>query len=80
MEILKTHTYSREGNDCWISDYVTLIRLDTHLYIVTHTDAVTGSWTGNPKTTDSFTFGDYDSARNLFESFVKQFSKEAYKV
>lgn len=75
MEILNEYKNGREGNDCWISDYIILIKLDTNLFVVVHTDTVCGSWTGNHKTTRAETFVDYVEAMNYFESIVEKLEK-----
>ena len=75
MEIVKKYKYGREGNDCWINDYVYLIHIDSNLYVVCHTDTVCGSWTGNPKTTTSETFDDYYKALDYYDDLVHKFER-----
>ena len=72
MEILNSLKYPHEGNDCMIYDYVCLILLDSHLYLVTHTEQVYGSWTGNPTTTKCETFEDYNDALDYMDKIVKE--------
>lgn len=72
MEILKECKYTREGNDCLITDYVCLIKLNHHLYTVVHTNEVYGSWTGNPITTKSEAFKDYDDALNYMTKLIRK--------
>ena len=33
MEIVKKYKYGREGNDCYINDYIYLIHIDSNLYV-----------------------------------------------
>ena len=47
MEILKQQIFKRDGNECLLTDAVALIRIDYDLYVVTHTSAVDGGWTGH---------------------------------
>lgn len=70
MKILKEYKKGREGNDCWLSDYIVLIELDRDLYIVVHTDTVFGSWTGNPKSSRSEVFTDYTDALEYMNKLV----------
>ena len=72
MEILKEFKNTHEGNDCLITEYVNLIKLNRDLYIVTFTKDVLGSWTGNPKTSQIETFTDYDKAFGYMDSLVKE--------
>ena len=72
MKILKEYSKESMGNDCWINQYACLIQLDFDLYIVTYTDSVTGSWTGNPKTTSAETFTDYNSASKYMQDIINK--------
>lgn len=62
MEIIKEYKSERQGNECLITNYVCLIKLDNNLYTVVHTESVCGGWTGNPVATKCETFRDYDNA------------------
>ena len=75
IAIIKEYKYGREGNDCYINDYVYLIHIDSNLYVVNHTDTVYGSWTGNPKTTNSSTFDNYNEALEHYEALVNKFKR-----
>ena len=68
MEIMKEAKWSREGNDCWLTDYCCIIRVDSNLYIVLHVDKVEGSWTGNPISSNSTEYKNYDDALEVFKS------------
>lgn len=70
MEIIKEYKNEREGNDCLITDYVCLVKLDYHLYTVVYTRSVYGGWTGNPITTKSESFKDYGDALNCMNVLV----------
>ena len=72
MEILKECKYTREGNECLIIDYVCLIKVNHNLYTVVHTNSVYGGWTGNPITTKSEAFKDYDEALNYMTTLIKK--------
>ena len=76
MEIVKEYKCGREGNDCYITDYVYLIHIDSNLYVVNHTNTVYGSWTGNPKITINETFDDYYKALDYYNDLVTKFKKE----
>ena len=41
-------------------------------FIVVHTNVVWGSWTGNPKTSNSEVFTDYKEASKYFTKLVKE--------
>ena len=72
MEILKEYKYTREGNDCLITDYVCLIKLDECLYTVVHTESVYGGWTGNPITTKSEAFKYYDDVLDYMTKLIRK--------
>ena len=72
MEILKECKNTHEGNDCLITEYISLIKLDQNLFIVTFTEDVLGSWTGNPKTSQVDTFTNYYKALNFMNSLIKK--------
>ena len=72
MEILKEFKNTHEGNDCLITEYVSLIKLDQNLFIVTFTEDVLGSWTGSPKTSNVDTFTNYYKALNFMNSSIKK--------
>ena len=72
MEIVKEYKYGREGNDCYINDYVYLIHIDSNLYVVNHTNAVEGSWTGNPCDTNAYTFRDFKSAVSCYNELCEK--------
>ena len=78
MEIIKKYKCGREGNDCYINDYVYLIHIDSNLYVVNHTNTVYGSWTGYPKTTNSETFDDYYKALDYYDDLVHKFERYCY--
>lgn len=62
MEIIKEYKSERQGNECLITNYVCLIKLDNNLYTVIHTESVCGGWTDNPVTTNCTTLKDYDES------------------
>ena len=65
--------YPREGNDCWLCDYICILRLDAHKYIVVHTKAVSGSWTGNQEETQtSEVYYDYNDALAYMDKIMKE--------
>ncbi len=68
MEIMKEAKWSREGNDCWLTDYCCIIRIDTELYVVLHTKRVQGGWTGNPISTNTVECKSYDHALEVMRS------------
>lgn len=70
MKILREYKKGREGNDCWLCDYIVLIELDSDLFVVAHIDTVTGSWTGNPKTSRSEVFTDYSKALTYMNKLI----------
>ncbi len=72
MEILKEFKNTHVGNDCLITEYINLIKLDQNLFIVTFTEDILGSWTGNPKTSQVETFTDYDKAFSYMDSLIKR--------
>lgn len=72
MEILNNKIVKRDGNDCLITEAIALIRITYDLYIVTHTDAVDGSWTGNEGATNSYTFRDMSSAVSRYNDLCKK--------
>ena len=75
MEILNNYIYEREGNDCLITDAITLIRITYRAYIVTHTKDVFGGWTGNPIETNCQSFHDYKEAKTYYNKLYKQIKK-----
>ena len=72
MEILNHFEVKKDGNECLITDVVALIRINHDLYIVTHTDSVWGSWTGNPCDTDAYTFRDFSSAISCYNELCEK--------
>lgn len=72
MEILDKKIVKKDGNECLITEVVTLIRLEYDLYIVTYTQSVWGSWTGNPCDTDAYTFRDMTSAVNRYSQLCER--------
>lgn len=68
MEIMKEAKWSREGNDCWLTDYCCIIRIDTEVYVVLHIDRVQGGWTGNPISTRTVECKSYDDALEVMRS------------
>ena len=62
MKILRQINKSREGNDCWITDYCCIVRLDRDLYVLIMTNTVQGGWTGNIKSTTTKEFDNFDEA------------------
>ena len=75
MKLLGEYTHKREGNECLITDYICLVKLEYDLYLVTHTEKVYGGWTGNPITTESATFEDYSSAADYMNTFIDAFNE-----
>lgn len=71
MEILNQVTLKREGNDCLITDYINLTKMDHCLFVVNIIEAVSGSWTGDIKTFRTEIFTDYETALNYFKKQVK---------
>lgn len=76
MEILNEYKNGYEGNDCWINNYVCLIRLDFHLYLVTHTEIVQGNWRDNIQTTKTQVFENYDNALTCMVTLVGKLERE----
>jgi hypothetical protein len=72
MEILKEFKNAHEGNDCLITEYISLIKLDQNLFIVTFTEDIFGSWTGSPKTSNVDTFINYYKALNFMNFLIKK--------
>ena len=72
MEILNHIEVKKDGNDCLITEVVALIRLNYSLYIVTYTQSVWGSWTGNPCDTNTYTFRDISSATNRYNELCEK--------
>lgn len=72
MEILNQVTLKKEGNECFITYYIYIVRLDYHKYITFITEAVSGSWTGNPITTNFETFTDYPDALEYIDKLVEK--------
>lgn len=72
MEILNNIEVKKEGNDCLITEAVALIRINYDLYVVIHTDAVDGSWTGNPCDTYTYTFRDFSSAISRYNELCEK--------
>ena len=75
MEIVKEYKLRRDGNECYITDYVYLIHIDSNLYVVNHTNTVYGSWTGNPEVTTTETFDDYNNALDYYNDLVHRFKR-----
>ena len=76
MEIIKKYENRKEGNDCLITNYICLIKLDYHLYLLTHTESVYGGWTGNPKTTQTRIFEDYGDALICMVTLIGKLERE----
>lgn len=72
MEILKQQIFKRDGNDCLLTDAIALIKITCDLYIVTHTSAVDGGWTGHLGETNSYTFRDMSSAVNCYNTWCEK--------
>ena len=72
MEIIKEYKKEREGNLCWIADYVCVIKMNNSLYTVVHTNSVRGSWTGNPITTESKRFEKEEEAMEYMAQIVEK--------
>ena len=72
MEILNHIEVKKDGNECLITDVVALIRISYNLYLVTHTNAVEGSWTGNPCDTNTYTFRDFNSAVSRYNELCEK--------
>ena len=70
MEILKEYKKERDGNECRLYDYIILIKLDYQLFLVIHVDTVFGSWTGNPKSSRSEIFTDYNNAIKYMNKLI----------
>ena len=76
MKIIKEYKNQREGNECLITNYICLIELDYHLYLLTHTESVYGGWTGNPKTTQTNIFENYDDALTCMAILITKLERE----
>lgn len=76
MEIMKEATYSREGNDCWLTDYCFITRVDTGVYITTLVQTVQGGWTGERITSGTAEFKNYDDALECMKSIYSKWVKE----
>lgn len=72
MEILNNKIVKRDGNECLLTDVIALIRITYDLYIVTHTNAVDGGWTGHLGETNSYTFRDISSATNRYNELCEK--------
>ena len=72
MEILNKKIVKREGNDCLLIDAVALISITYDLYIVTHTSAVDGGWTGHKGETHCETFRDMSSAVSCYNTWCEK--------
>lgn len=71
MEILEQQIFKRDGNDCLLTYAIALIKISYDLYIVTHTSAVDGGWTGHLGETNSHTFRDMNSAVDMYNKLCK---------
>lgn len=72
MEILDKKIVKRDGNECILTYAVALIRITYDLYIVTHTSAVDGGWTGHLGETNSYTFRDMSSAVSCYNTWCEK--------
>lgn len=72
MKILNEYENERTGNDCLIKEYICLIKIDDHLYIVTFTNCVIGGWTGNPVTSTCETFDNVIDASTYMINLTKK--------
>lgn len=72
MEIHNQYKNQRVVNDCLFTDYICLIRLDYHLYLVTYTEAVSDGWTNTPITSTTATFDEYPDALKYMDSLVEK--------
>lgn len=72
MEVLKQHIFKRDGNECLLTDAIALIKITYDLYIVTHTSAVDGGWTGQLGETRCETFRDMNSAVSCYNTWCKK--------
>lgn len=72
MEILDKKIVKRYGSECLLTDAVALIRISYDLYVVTHTSAVDGGWTGHPCETNCQTFRDMNSAVSCYNTWCEK--------
>ena len=72
MEILNNKIVKRDGNECLLTDAIALIRINYDLYIVTHTSAVDGGWTGHLGETHCETFRDMSSAVSCYNTWCEK--------
>lgn len=67
MEIIKEYKMERYGNEYLITDYVCLIELDYHLYVIIHTKSM-----GNSTDTKHATVKYYDDALRCMMMIVNK--------
>ena len=72
MEILNQQIFKRDGNECLLTDAIALIRITYDLYVVTHTSAVDGGWTGHQGETHCNTFRDMSSAVSCYNTWCER--------
>ena len=72
MKLLGEYTHKKEGNECLITNYICLVQLEYDLYLVTCTKEVYGGWTGNPITTTSKIFREFDSASEYMDVLKRE--------
>ena len=71
MEILNNKIVKRDGNECLLTDAIALIRINYDLYVVTHTSAVDGGWTGHLGETNTHTFRNMNSAVSCYNNLCE---------
>ena len=76
--LTRTQTLLAKSNLYSGIDYnslIDIIHIDSNLYVVNHTNAVYGSWTGNPTITITETFDDYYKALDYYDDLVNKFKR-----
>ena len=72
MEILNQQIFKRDGNECLLTDAIALIKIAYDLFVVTHTSAVDGGWTGHLGETHCETFRDMSSAVSCYNTWCEK--------
>ena len=76
MQIISEYKTDRQGNDCWITDYICLVELDRNLFLLTFTERVQGTWTGDVKTTKTSIYTDYHEALLAMKLIINKLERE----
>ena len=76
MEILDNYITEREGNDCLITEAITLICITDRAYVVTYIRDILGGWINNPIEANSRSFHSYDEAKMCYNKSYEQIKSE----